>query len=84
MCLAIPGQVIRWIERELPFCEADIEFLGVRRKCNMSCVPDAQVGEYVIVHAGVAISKVDTVAAEQLLKELSSSEIWDELNGNVT
>jgi hydrogenase expression/formation protein HypC len=84
MCLAIPGQVMTWIEREQPFCEAEVQFLGVRRKCNMSCVPDAQVGDYVIVHAGVAISIVDTASAEQLLREISTSEIFDELNGNST
>ena len=81
MCLAIPGQVVRWIEKESPFCEADVQFLGVRRKCNMSCVPEAKVGEYVIVHAGVAISLVDTASAEQLLREISSDEILSELNG---
>lgn len=84
MCLAIPGRVIAWIEKGQPFCEASVQFLGVQRRCNLSCVPEAQVGDYVIVHAGVAISIVDAVAAQQLLEELSKSEIWDELNGNAS
>ncbi|MBU6175305.1 MAG: HypC/HybG/HupF family hydrogenase formation chaperone [Planctomycetes bacterium] len=82
MCLAIPGRVVRWIERESPFCEAEIQFFEVYRKCNMSCVPEAEEGDYVIVHAGVAISKVDTAIAEQLLIEISSSDVWDELHGS--
>lgn len=84
MCLAIPGKVLRWIEKESPFCEAEVQFFGVTRRCNMSCVPDVQVGEYVIVHAGVAITIVDSAAAELLLREMSAPEIWDELNGIAT
>ena len=83
MCLAIPGQVVRWIEREPPFCEAEVQFLGVLRRCNLSCVPEAREGDYVIVHAGVAISLMDLAAAEQLLNELSQSEIIAELDGRL-
>ena len=81
MCLAIPGEVKRWLERESPFCQAEVEFLGVRRLCNLSCVPEAEVGDYVIVHAGVAISIVDTVEAAKLLAELSRLDIEAELGG---
>ncbi|MBX3422272.1 MAG: HypC/HybG/HupF family hydrogenase formation chaperone [Pirellulaceae bacterium] len=82
MCLAIPGQVVRWVERQPPFCEAEVDFLGVRRVCNLSCVPEAREGDYVIVHAGVAISLVDTKAAEQLLSQLSQPEVFEELGGD--
>ena len=82
MCLAIPGEVTRWIERESPFCQAEVEFLGVRRVCNLSCVPEAEVGDFVIVHAGVAISIVDTAEAAKLLAELSRAEIEAELHGD--
>lgn len=78
MCLAVPGKVIRWIEREFPFSSAEIEFGGIRRVCHMACVPDVQVGEYVIVHAGVAISQVDAQAAEELLADLSRLSLLDE------
>lgn len=81
MCLAIPGQVVRWIRREVPFCEADVQFLGVVRPCNLSCVPEAQIGDYVIVHAGVAISLLDAQAAQQLLTELTEAEVLTELSG---
>ncbi|HAC91392.1 MAG TPA: HypC/HybG/HupF family hydrogenase formation chaperone [Planctomycetaceae bacterium] len=81
MCLAIPGQVIRWIQREVPFCEADVQFFGIVRRCNLSCVPEAQIGDYVIVHAGVAISLLDAQAAQQLLEQLSEAEVIAEFSG---
>ncbi|XZE17860.1 HypC/HybG/HupF family hydrogenase formation chaperone [Pirellulaceae bacterium SH449] len=77
MCLAIPGQVIRWHQREAPFCEADVMFMGITRRCNLSFVPEAKEGDYVIVHAGVAISLIDSAQAERTLSEL---EKWDAID----
>ena len=70
MCLAVPGKVVTWLDRDPLFARAEIEFEGVRRVCHMACVPDAEVGEFVIVHAGVAISRVDTEEAERILNDL--------------
>ena len=70
MCLAVPGKVVRWLDREPLFARAEIEFEGVRRVCHMACVPEAEVGEFVIVHAGVAISRVDADEAQHILHEL--------------
>ena len=70
MCLAVPGKVVRWLDREPLFARAEIEFEGVRRVCHMACVPEAEVGEFVIVHAGVAISRVDADEAQRILDEL--------------
>ncbi|MBL8890630.1 MAG: HypC/HybG/HupF family hydrogenase formation chaperone [Planctomycetaceae bacterium] len=72
MCLAVPGQVVRWLRQDAPFCEAEVDFLGVKRVCNLSCVPEARLNDYVIVHAGIAISRIDAEAARQTLKELQS------------
>ena len=74
MCLGIPGKVARWIERDPLLAAAEVEFAGVRRVCQMACVPEAEPGEYVIVHAGVAISRIDPAAAEQTLAELGPLE----------
>ena len=71
MCLGIPGKVVRWIERESPFARADVDFAGVRRPVHMACVPDAAEGEFVVVHAGVAICKVDEAEAHRVLAELA-------------
>lgn len=72
MCLAVPGKVVRWLDREPLFARAEVEFEGVRRVCHMACVPEAEVGEFVIVHAGVAISRVDAGEAQHILAELRS------------
>jgi hydrogenase expression/formation protein HypC len=70
MCLAVPGRVVAWINRHPLFAMAEVEFEGLRRPCHMACVPEALLGQYVIVHAGVAISIVDEAAAHKTLQEL--------------
>ncbi len=70
MCLAVPGKVIQWLEREHPFDAALVEFAGVRRKVSMACVPEADEGDHVLVHAGIAISRIDAEEAERLLAAL--------------
>lgn len=79
MCLGIPGKVVRWIERDPLFATADVEFGGIRRVCHMACALEAQEGDYVIVHAGVAITRIHAAEAERLLSELASldSEVID-------
>lgn len=72
MCLALPGRLVNWIDRDPLFARAEIEFDGIRRVCHMACVTDAIVGDFVIVHAGVAISKVDEAAARRTLEELTA------------
>ena len=49
-----------------------MEFGGVRRECHMACVPEALVGDFVIVHAGVALSIIDASEADRVLAELAS------------
>ena len=71
MCLGIPGKVVRWVDRDPILAQAEVEFGGVRRVCLLACVPEAAEGDYVIVHAGVAISRVDAAAAERTLVELA-------------
>ena len=67
MCLAIPGKVIK-IEGE----HAIIDYGGNRRKANISLV-DVKVGDYVIVHAGFAIQKLNEKEAVETLK------MWEEM-----
>lgn len=65
MCLAIPSKVVT-IENEMAVIDVD----GVRRNASLIMLDDVKVGDYVIVHAGFAISKVDEAAAEESLKLL--------------
>ena len=78
MCLGVPGQVIEWLDHDPVFGRAMIEFDGIRRECQMACVPDAEIGQYVIVHAGIAISRIDSAQARNLIDELNRLEIEDQ------
>jgi hydrogenase expression/formation protein HypC len=81
MCLAVPGKVVRWLDRDLLMARAEIEFDGVRRDCHMACVPHADEGDYVLVHAGVAISRIDPDEAQRVLDELAhfaEDDAWRE------
>lgn len=66
MCLAVPGQV-RTIEDD-PMRTAIVSFAGVTKSVSLAMVPEAQVGDYVIVHVGFAISKLDEAAAHRSLE----------------
>lgn len=72
MCLAIPGKLVRWIDNEPLLALAEVEFGPIKRQCHMACVPEARVGDYVLVHAGVAIAQIDCVEAERALADLAS------------
>ena len=74
MCLAVPGKVVCWIDRAAPFSRARIEFAGVQREVNMQCLPEAELGDYVLVHAGIAISRIDPEEAERLRRALAEIE----------
>ena len=77
MCLGVPGRIIKWTNTDPTFASAQIEFAGVARECSMACVPDAQVGDYVVVHAGIAISRIDEKAARQTIEDLQNLGIAD-------
>jgi hydrogenase expression/formation protein HypC len=78
MCLGVPGKVIEWIDQDPIFGRAIIEFGSVRRECQMACTPDAKIGQYVIVHAGIAIAIIDASEAERTLQDLA--EIAEEFS----
>ncbi|HEY3265707.1 MAG TPA: HypC/HybG/HupF family hydrogenase formation chaperone [Armatimonadota bacterium] len=78
MCLAIPGR-IESIELEDPILRSGkVDFGGVARSVNLACVPEAVVGDYVIVHVGMAISRLDEDEAQQVFGYLKEMEAADE------
>jgi hydrogenase expression/formation protein HypC len=79
MCLGVPGQVVRWVERDPLFAAAEIDFGGLRRICQMACVTDAAEGDYVVVHAGLAISRIDAQEAQRVFAELRQIGMEDEI-----
>ena len=78
MCLAVPGKVVSWLECEGPFARAAVEFGAVRREVGMQCVPEAALGDYVLVHAGIAITRVDAERASRILETLRELRLEDE------
>jgi len=67
MCLAVPGKIVS-IEGD----EAEVDFGGVIRRTNMTMV-EAEVGDWVLIHAGFAIEKVDEEEARRTI------ELWNEV-----
>ncbi len=65
MCLAIPSQITQ-IDNDMATIDVD----GVQRSASLLLLSDARVGDYVIVHAGFAIQKIDEDAARETLQLL--------------
>lgn len=81
MCLAIPGKIVSIEPSTNPiFRIGKISFDGVLRDINLAAVPEAKVGEYVLVHVGMALSVIDEVEA---LKTLEYFKEIDELNNEI-
>lgn len=76
MCLAIPGKIVELIEGETPL--ARVEVGGVRRVVNVGLLDDAKVGEYVLIHVGFAMSKVNEQEAEETLRLLQELGAYQE------
>lgn len=63
MCLALPARIVERLADE----QASVELGGVRKNVSLALVPEAQVGDYVIVHVGHAIGLLDADEAERTL-----------------
>lgn len=79
MCLAVPGEIVS-IEGEDPIIRAGkVSFGGAIRQISLAYVPEAEVGDYVIVHAGFAISKLDEKEANRVFEYLREMGELEEL-----
>ena len=74
MCLAIPGKVLD-IDRTLVPVMGTVSFGGVQKQVCLEWMPEVAVGEYVIVHVGFAIGKVDEEEALETLDMLSQMDL---------
>ena len=76
MCLAVPGRVLNIEDDQLR--TATVSFGGVTKSVSLVLVPEAGVGDYVIVHVGFAISKLDEESARRTLEtyaDLAASNV---------
>ncbi|HDH58507.1 MAG TPA: HypC/HybG/HupF family hydrogenase formation chaperone [Bacteroidetes bacterium] len=74
MCLAIPGKITRITNDDPIMRLGKVSFGGIIKDVNLAYVPEAAVGDYVIVHAGFALSKLDEEEAKLTLEYLDNLE----------
>lgn len=78
MCLGIPGKVIKTF-REHDVLMGKVDFSGVSKTVCLEHVPDVQVGQYVLVHVGFALSSIDEAEAVRVFDFLKQMDQLDEL-----
>lgn len=85
MCLAVPGKIVSVNESEADFMRTGrVDFGGILREVNLSCVPDANIGDYVVVHVGLALSKMDESEAQQVFTYLKQMGELEEMEQAAT
>ncbi len=75
MCLAIPGKIIEIVDAENQIAKVDVG--GVRRNINTGMIDDTKVGDYVLIHVGFAMTKIDEQQAEETLRVLKEIGEYD-------
>jgi hydrogenase expression/formation protein HypC len=70
MCLAVPGKIISIEAADATFRNGRVDFAGIVKNVNLSYVPEAMLGDYVVVHVGFALSIVDEAEARQVFEYL--------------
>lgn len=79
MCLAVPGKIIAISGEDPLLRRGKVSFGGITKEVNLGYVPEAVIGDYVIVHVGFAISKLDEEEAARTLAYLREMGDLDEL-----
>ena len=80
MCLAIPGKIIKKEKNR-----AVVDFDGVKRVVDVSLLKESAVGDYVLVHVGFAIQKIDPIVAKEtyrLLYEIRKEDLEGEMKND--
>src|SRR5512137_429248 len=79
MCLAVPGRITSISGDDPLMRTGKVDFSGVLKEVSLAYVPEAKVGDYVIVHVGFALSRVDEEEAKQVFEYLREMEELSEL-----
>ena len=79
MCLGIPGKVVKTF-REHDVLMGKVDFSGVLKQVCLEHVPDVQIGQYVLVHVGFALSRIDEAEAARVFEFLDQMNQLDELH----
>ena len=80
MCLAIPGQIKSiTVQLDETFRMARVSFGGIIKEVSLAMVPESQIGDYVLVHVGVAISLIDEEEAQKTFEYIKAIGEMEEL-----
>lgn len=79
MCLGVPGKVVD-VAEEQGVLMGRVDFGGVARKVCLAHVPDVAPGEYVLVHVGFALSKLDEAEAHRVLELLTELAMLEDVS----
>jgi hydrogenase expression/formation protein HypC len=74
MCLAVPGKIESITTDDPLMRTGQVRFGGIVKEVSLAFVPEARIGDYVVVHVGFAISKLDEAEAERLFEYLDHAE----------
>ena len=77
MCLGIPGKIIEITGSDPLTKIAKVQFGGIEKEVYLTYVPEANVGDYVVVHVGFAISRINEAEANRVFKTLKEMDIMD-------
>ena len=78
MCLGVPGRVVE-VVRDQEVLMAQVEFGGIRKRVCIEHVPEAKPGDYVLVHVGFALARIDEEEARRVFELLEQMNQLDEL-----
>ena len=78
MCLGIPGKVIKTFH-EHDVLMGKVDFSGVVKQVCLEHIPQIQIGQYVLVHVGFALSQIDEAEAQRVFEFLAQMDQLDEL-----
>ncbi len=81
MCLAVPGKILS-VEEKDGTTMAQVDFGGLHKEVCLAYIPDVQIGEYVIVHVGFAIQRLDEASAQETLANFDKLGILEEEFGD--
>jgi len=80
MCLGVPGKVVSLEENPLGLTMGKVSFAGIQKEVCLAYTPEVKVGDYVIVHVGFAISRVDEDEAAKVFEYLREMDELGELD----
>jgi len=84
MCLAVPGRVVEIMDADdIAFRRGKVDFGGIKKEINLAYTPEAEIGKYVLVHVGFAISVIDEEEAKRVFQYLEQMGGLEEELGEI-